>query len=625
MIYIILCGNIYEQDNYSLPIPLNYINGKHQIEYIIESIITDTIYIIYNIYLDNYNFCEIIINKYKHITFIFTSLDFLTRGAVESALIGIKNFNLDNDNIIFIDNDSVHDITNIPSTVNNSNFLFYSTIKLNEYNIKTNNSFITIKDNKIINIEEKNKISDYYCCGLYGFINKNIFIQLAEELIETNNNFYFSQIYKLLIQKKEIIKPILINNSIHLDSYDKIVLYSTSKQITKLRICFDLDNTLVSYPTIPGDYSSVKPITKNIDLLNKLKKDGHEIIIYTARRMLTHKSNIGKVMKDIAMITLTSLENLDIYYDEIIFGKPIADIYIDDRALNPYYNNISLFGIFNSDNEYILNKIENNKYNIIEKKQNYIYKTGPSNFIKGELYFYQNIIDELKIYFPQLISYNKIDESIELKLEHIKGVPLYYLYKNKTLTTKHIDNLLDTIDLFHSCNYNISINDSLIKKNYFDKLNERFNKNDYYFDDAAIVFNNILENLEKYYDSKIVSIIHGDCWFSNILLTYDNQLKFLDMKGKVYTELTINGDMYYDYGKIYQSILGYDLILHNDFIDYEYINKFKEYFIKKCRTKNLNINYLTAVTKSLIFGVFHSLKENDPKDNIWNFIKSITL
>ena len=103
---------------------------------------------------------------------------------------------------------------------------------------------------------------------------------------------------------------------------------------TKLRICFDLDNTLVTYPTIINDYSSVKPIIKNIQLLNNLKNEGHEIIIYTARRMATHKNNVGKVIKDIALVTINTLEKYDIHYDELIFGKPSFDIIIDDRALN---------------------------------------------------------------------------------------------------------------------------------------------------------------------------------------------------------------------------------------------------------------------------------------------------
>ena len=67
MKFIILCGGIGKRcNNYSLPKPLNYIQGRHMIEYIIENIPADEIYIIYNILLNEYNFCEIIINKFKH-------------------------------------------------------------------------------------------------------------------------------------------------------------------------------------------------------------------------------------------------------------------------------------------------------------------------------------------------------------------------------------------------------------------------------------------------------------------------------------------------------------------------------------------------------------------------------
>ncbi len=95
------------------------------------------------------------------------------------------------------------------------------------------------------------------------------------------------------------------------------------------------------------------------------------------------------------------------------------------------------------------------------------------------------------------------------------------------------------------------------------------------------------------------------------------------MKGQVDNELTLNGDMYYDYGKLYQSILGYDLVLNNCSIDYKYIATNKDFFIKKCRELNLNIDYLTAVTKSLIFGTLHSVENDDNKQNIWNFLKSL--
>ena len=43
-----------------------------------------------------------------------------------------------------------------------------------------------------------------------------------------------------------------------------------------------------------------------------LKSFGHTIIIYTARRMKTHKGNTGKLMADIGKITFNTLEKFKI-------------------------------------------------------------------------------------------------------------------------------------------------------------------------------------------------------------------------------------------------------------------------------------------------------------------------
>ena len=387
MKYIILCGGIGKRCNtYSLPKPLNYINGRHLIEYIIENIPSSEIYIVYNKILDNYNFKEIIINKFKSKTINFSTINFLSRGAIETAYIGIQNFNLCNDNILFIDNDNIHEFPIFDKKYNN-NFICYGTDL-----IKQNFSFITIKNNLVTNIEEKNKISDNYCCGLYGFTNKTTFLELAKEIISSNfktkNEFYFSQIYKLLISKNEKITPINIKNTTHLGTLEEIQNNNSLMKNKKLRICFDLDNTLVSNPTVPDDYSTVLPIDKMINILKRFKNEGHEIIIYTARRMQTHGGNVGKILKDIAMVTFETLEKFNIPFDEIYFGKPIADLYIDDKAINAYYNDISFFGFFNKNTDFIPNKVDNNKFNIINKNDNIITKTGPDRYIKGEVFFY---------------------------------------------------------------------------------------------------------------------------------------------------------------------------------------------------------------------------------------------
>ena len=635
MKYILLCGGIGKRcNNYSLPKPLNYINGKYMIETIIDNIPSNEIYIIYNIFLSEYNFEEIVINLFKNKKIYFSKIDYLTRGAVESAYVGINQFNFAEEiteSFVFIDNDNVHVFSEELQKIKNSNFIGYG----KNYD-KTNYSFITIKNNRVTNIEEKVKISDDYCCGIYGFENMKTFQKYAKQLIiqnfKTKNEYYFSQIYKLMLKDEQLIIPIHIGETNHIGSYDEIVGTFNSNSNNnqndicsnhKLRVCFDLDNTLVTYPTISNDYSSVKPIYKMINLLNSLKKQGHEIIIHTARRMKTHNNNVGRVIKDIALVTINTLEKYNIHYDELIFGKPIADIYIDDRAINPYINNISYFGLFNENTQFMHNKVENNKYNTIKIVNNIVKKNGPYKFLSGELYFYQNIPHVISNYFPKLIEFNKYDERLEISLEHINGIPLYFLYKNKLITEKNIDDLFEILKKMHSEKYPITIEDGNIHNNYFKKLHDRFNSTDYFFEDAKQVYDGIISDLQKYYSPKVTGIIHGDFWFSNIMLEYNDNYKCIDMKGQIDNIPTLNGDIYYDYGKLYQSILGYDLVLNNCVIDTEYIVSNKNYFLKKCADINLNINYLNSVTKSLIFGTFHSIYSNDTKERVWQFLKTI--
>ena len=643
MKYIILCGGIGKRlTNYSLPKPLNLVQGRHMIEYVIDNIPSNEIFIIYNIFLDEYNFQEILINKCKSKKLHFSQIDYLTRGAVETAFVGINKFikNIgDDENIVFIDNDNIHNITKQMPVFEND-FIGYA---INSNKQITDLSFIKFENNLITAIKEKHKISDFYCCGFYGFKNTKNFLKYAQLLLSDNEvscnsstEYYFSALYNITINNEENVEPFYIEETNHLGTFKDILANNYTVPKDKLRICFDLDNTLVTYPTIAGDYSTVKPIDSNLTLLRKLKNEGHEIIIYTARRMKTHNGNVGKVIKDIASVTIDTLERLNIDYDELIFGKPIADIYIDDRAINPYINDISYFGLFHDTNnaqQFIPNKINNNKYNKIRRCDEYIIKTGPQDILKGELFYYQNIPRGFQNYFPRLIdyTYTKDTNSIDLKIEYIEGIPLYYLYKNCLLTHSHIDKLFDILNNLHS--YKDDSKDAIcatsdnIKNNYIRKLTNRFNKQDYYFEDADDVFKDIIDGIERHFDPVVSSAIHGDFWFSNIILTYDGFYKFVDMKGSVEDILTISGDIYYDYGKLYQSILGYDLVL-NDCVSSksskEYIQSMKSYFLKKCSSKGLNINYLKYVTKGLVFGVYHSITHLscDIKNNIWEFIKS---
>lgn len=101
----------------------------------------------------------------------------------------------------------------------------------------------------------------------------------------------------------------------------------------KLRICIDLDGTICTIKKPNETYADVKVMPGAKEFIDSLKADGHTIIINTARNMQTQGHNVGKVMKNVGKITLDWLEENDIQYDEIFFGKPNADITIDDRVI----------------------------------------------------------------------------------------------------------------------------------------------------------------------------------------------------------------------------------------------------------------------------------------------------
>jgi hypothetical protein len=53
------------------------------------------------------------------------------------------------------------------------------------------------------------------------------------------------------------------------------------------------------------------------------------------------------------------------------------------------------------------------------------------------------------------------------------------------------------------------------------------------------------------------------------------------MRGEWDSKLTVGGDIYYDFAKVLQSLTGYDYVLHNEPIQYQYLKSLREHFINK--------------------------------------------
>lgn len=100
-----------------------------------------------------------------------------------------------------------------------------------------------------------------------------------------------------------------------------------------MRICIDLDGVICELRQPGQRYSDLKPVAGAAEKLQSLRRAGHEVIVHTARHMRTCSGNVGLVLARQGMVTLRWLEKHCIEFDEIHFGKPHADVYLDDNGM----------------------------------------------------------------------------------------------------------------------------------------------------------------------------------------------------------------------------------------------------------------------------------------------------
>ena len=99
-------------------------------------------------------------------------------------------------------------------------------------------------------------------------------------------------------------------------------LINTGKKLT---ICFDIDG-VIAQKAENNDYTKALPNYTSIGIVNKLFTSGHHIILFTARGSFTGI--------DWETTTRDQLAGWGVFFTELRFGKPTADIYIDDRLLS---------------------------------------------------------------------------------------------------------------------------------------------------------------------------------------------------------------------------------------------------------------------------------------------------
>ena len=88
--------------------------------------------------------------------------------------------------------------------------------------------------------------------------------------------------------------------------------------------CFDIDGTICT--NTEGQYDSAKPFPDVIKKVNHLFDRRETIYFYTARGATTGM--------DWSNLTKEQLKIWGVKYHKLFFGKPTADLYIDDKCVN---------------------------------------------------------------------------------------------------------------------------------------------------------------------------------------------------------------------------------------------------------------------------------------------------
>ena len=93
----------------------------------------------------------------------------------------------------------------------------------------------------------------------------------------------------------------------------------------EMTYCFDIDGVLCN--NTHGRYELAEPYQQVIARVNALYEQGHRVILFTARGTTTGI--------DWRELTEQQMRAWGVKYHQLFFGKPEADIYVDDRAMGP--------------------------------------------------------------------------------------------------------------------------------------------------------------------------------------------------------------------------------------------------------------------------------------------------
>jgi len=285
-------------------------------------------------------------------------------------------------------------------------------------------------------------------------------------------------------------------------------------------------------------------------------------------------------------VTFETLAKHKIPYDELLFGKPAADAYIDGKAINSRIDTEKELGWESESPDQrsyncVPGSVPARAFNVVRPlDEKHVAKTGPADVMRGELHWYHNIPASLTDLFPTPVEMSESGSRMgSIVMTRIDGVPFSHLLVNLCITPVRLKMFLTSLTRIHCCQSAGAVIPAVsevdLYANLKTKIIERYDRHKMLYNSFSVsdlgvdvedIFGRLLEAVTQYETCQratLVPYIHGDPVFSNALLRNDGGVSFLDMRGALGDKLTTCGDLTYDLAKVYQSLWGYDFFLQD--------------------------------------------------------------
>jgi hypothetical protein len=152
------------------------------------------------------------------------------------------------------------------------------------------------------------------------------------------------------------------------------------------------------------------------------------------------------------------------------------------------------------------------------------------------------------------------------------------------------------------------INAQMVMENYWPKLDKRIKENESQYAKLTLItpvqYRDKIKQFFDHYSPQVVSCIHGDFWFSNLIWNHREQKVYMiDMRGRLGDKPCLGGDVLYDLGKLYQSIVGFDFLIQKGSLPpKEYKKIYENMFVDYLNKVGISFQDVKRITFTLMYG-----------------------